>query len=281
MPVQPDRRRFARRPLNRDIYCYIDGVRLDGVALDVSPGGMFLEVPDPAEVPIGSPVALVFRSVEGLTRPLFLFGRAVRGQTEPVPGIGVCWERAVNAGGPDELERFLSEVCGIDRPVIEVGVPTHQGGPRNVYTFAPPPVPEPQFKDRSISTRRLRPVGKGVVSRQVMRASSGAPARVDATVTEEGQTFHGTIRRLGMGAMSIETRRVLKRADVNVAVRFDIPAADGVAPVTCTCRFVGASAASEGGGNPLLHLEVLDVDEGSRHGIVERYVKWLHLKEMA
>lgn len=279
--MTPERRRYERRPLRQETYCYIDGVRLDGVALDASPGGMFVTIPDPAEVEVASPVALVFKAMHGLSEPVFLFGRVVRGQMTPVPGIGVAWVRAVGSGPASEMAALLHDVFGVEDPDL-VRVTTSDGRTRNVYAFANAP-PSDAFLDRAASTRRMRPVNpgsQGVVSRQIARAYAGAPAAIEAVLTVDGQSFRGVIRRLGVSGMSVETRRSLKRADQNVFVRFEIPAADGVAVVSCTCRLLGASAASWEGATPMVLLEILDLDEGGRHGIVERYVKWLHLRGM-
>ena len=63
----------------------------------------------------------------------------------------------------------------------------------------------------------------------------------------------------------------------NPMLRLDIKLQDRTAPVRCRCRVVAVDdgAASGGGG---ADLDIVECDEGSREGILESYVRWLHFR---
>ncbi len=129
-----DQRQFQRYALADKMYCYVDGTRFDARSQDISAGGLFIRTP--RRVPLGAHIALVFKdSNDPDGAPVFLVGKVMRRQSEPVPGIGLRWERATTEGSAARLELFLTLRMGIlpEKIVRETYGPREEG--RNAFYF--------------------------------------------------------------------------------------------------------------------------------------------------
>jgi len=125
-----DKRIHARRLLEEDIYCYLDGQRFDANSRDISAGGLFLRTE--RDVPLGSVLAVVFRTDEGEGgAPIFLLGMVVRRQLTPIPGIGLAWTRATTTGRRPMLARFLATKM----EVVSGAITQERYGPRAQTRF--------------------------------------------------------------------------------------------------------------------------------------------------
>jgi hypothetical protein len=288
MEAVQERRGHPRRRLERSVFCYIDGDRMDETSEDVSAGGMFLRTAD-ASTPMGALVAIVFRGTADPTMSVFLFGRVVRRQETPVPGLGLQWERAVCAGNRESLESFLKNVLGVDSPDVAEEPMPGKGSVRYVHRFPKPgpgkaaaiyvprgpsaesPMPAPtelpHSAERGILTEEIQ-------SRQTLLATS-----LDATLDLEGLTLPSRVLRLGVAAMTVETRVMPVDPQASVTVRFAVTTRDGEAPVVCSCKLLTPTPALPGR-LPTLDLHVIHVDEGSRQGLLQRYLKWLAFRGM-
>ena len=95
MTESVESRQFARRPFIEDIFCYVDGERLDARSVDLSVGGVFLQTDRGLDVPVGAVVAVVLKNRVETEGTIFLFGKVVRCQPGERSGFGVRWEKAV------------------------------------------------------------------------------------------------------------------------------------------------------------------------------------------
>ena len=134
-----DRREHVRWLLEEEVFCYLDGDRVQAATQDISAGGMFIRTA--SQIPIGSVVALVFEDpVQEATQPVFLLGMTVRHQEQPVAGDGVQWMRAVTTSIPDILAKFLVNRLKLVSPKVI----REEFGPRRdlrtVYRFPIVPV---------------------------------------------------------------------------------------------------------------------------------------------
>ena len=134
-----DRREHVRWLLEEEVFCYLDGNRVQAATQDISAGGMFIRTS--SELPLGSVVALVFEErSDGANVPVFLLGMTVRHQEQPVTGAGVQWMRAVTTSAPDALEKFLVARLKLVSPSIV----REEFGPRkdlrSIYRFPIVPV---------------------------------------------------------------------------------------------------------------------------------------------
>ena len=271
-----ERRQHERRPLDESVFCHIDGSRLHARSCDVSLGGMFLRTTRHDQIPLGALVAVVFKGPLDPTQTVFLFARAVRQQTTPVPGIGLTFEKAVATGAEDGLALFLKRMFGLQSPALRT-VEGDRGPKRCIFTFEPvreaPAAPPARAAPRPAASP---PSPAAEVDVKTMRTPVNTPAEIEF----EGDESQGTIRKVGVTGMLLESGRVPKQIGTTVNVRFTVATREGSKPIGCAGRL----ASWEQGGSPpryLLDLEIVEWDEGRNIGLVKRYLKWLYVRNLA
>lgn len=131
------RRAFPREPFQDAVYTYENGRRFDANPRDIGLGGAFLYSSSSERIAEGEVVGIAFDEEAGFTPPVFLFGRVIRKQGAPKPGIGLKWIRAVTSGDPDYLTQFLDTRFGIHREVALEKIVTSEGRNRTVFPFEP------------------------------------------------------------------------------------------------------------------------------------------------
>jgi len=280
-PRNDDRRRHPRRDLVKEVYCYVDGVRLDGWSLNASASGLFLGTPIQGEVPLGASVALVFKDQEHSRAPVILFGRVMRRQAGTPEGLGLAWERAVTPGEPADLVAVLRGFLGIEAEGIHRADAGDGRGQRCVYSFAEAPArasPPSVFLDRPGAATWPRSPGPGVVSRQVDRRLVGIATELGGWMRGPGGEVPVAVHRLGFQGLALRPDPAAPLVEgADVTLRLEIRTSGSVLPVTLRCRAVAPDSepgAPAGAGV----LEILERDEGEHAGILDRYLKWLHLR---
>jgi hypothetical protein len=277
-----ERRRDPRRPLDLEVFCYVDGARLDGWTADVSAGGLFLKTDVQQDIPQGVSVGLAFKAQDPGAAPVILFGRVVRRQDRDTRGVGIQWERAVTPGPPAELAKVLADVLGLEARDIR---PCDDGSGRSAYDFRAGrtriAAGTQDFSGLPEAADWPRTPGPGAVSRQVERRLGGVDVEVDAWAGPARGGAKATIRRLGTTALTL--RRVDGKLFPDgeiVEVRFEIRTTGGRAQVTLRCRPFEFDVAPEGEDDGTTSLEIVERHEGANPGLFDRYVKWLHLQSM-
>jgi hypothetical protein len=293
-----DKRRHPRRRIDRSVYCYVDGSRLDVKTEDVSEGGMFLRTAGGLP-PIGSLLGVVFLVAESTRPSTFLFGRVVRMQEAPVRGVGLRWEKAVAMGPPAELSGFLETNLGILGPRIDE-LPQPGDGPRKCVYHFPPPADEvarapalpfePEPRRRSPATRiERRPVREdvgrldpyagresGAITSLIEQRALQAPASVPADLVVGDAPVPGRITRLGLSGMSVTTPWMPIAKSTEVTVRFAVRLEETSHPIECACRLLRVDPHEPG-----LDLEILSVQDGPMPGAFKAYVKALQFRNLA
>jgi len=243
------RRGHSRRALDRRVFCYVSGSRLDTTARDIGGGGMFVSMDDPGVVPPGALVGLAFDSGADAARTIFLFGRVVRKETGPRRGVGLRWESAATTAPAAELSMFLIRLLGVVPKGIATET-TRDGRPgKSTYRFPEPPA---------------RPAARPV------RTASGIA--VKAIVRTAGSEVHGRIVDLGVDSIRLLALKPPDRDLVRVSFRLSSPA--GEAAITCECVVSGVE--KDPRGLSRIDLLVQHVEEGDHRGVLARYVRWLH-----
>jgi len=107
-----ERRRSKRWIQEESVVCYFEGDRLGAHSKDLSKTGMF--VATAKKVPIGERIALIFRPRFSEDTPIYLVGKVARHQTEPIPGLGVQWVKAITDASPLQLSNFLRDLLDVD-----------------------------------------------------------------------------------------------------------------------------------------------------------------------
>ena len=136
MPPSQNRRVHNRWKLEKDIFCYVDGVRLDARCENISTGGLFIRTSHHKSLPIGALVGLTFRMREGSGIATFLFGRIVRRVKGSKGGVGLSWEKAVTVGPREEMAGFLKKVFRIEDADIQEE-PSGKRQVRSIFHFPP------------------------------------------------------------------------------------------------------------------------------------------------
>ncbi|NOZ00408.1 MAG: PilZ domain-containing protein, partial [Deltaproteobacteria bacterium] len=136
MAPSENRREHPRWKLEKDVFCYIDGIRMDARCENISTGGLFIRTTHQNELPVGALVGLTFRTKDGSGAATFLFGRIVRRVSGRSGGVGLKWEKAVTVGPRTELAGFLLKIFKIEHPEIREE-PVGKGQTRSVFHFPP------------------------------------------------------------------------------------------------------------------------------------------------
>jgi len=222
-----NQRRYDRHLIAEKLFCYIDGDRFDARSRDISAGGLFIRTPK--NVPLGVFIALVFKDKDKPdSHPIFLVGKVVRHQQEPVKGIGLQWDRAITEGSSAQLELFLTLKMGIiPHEIFQETGPRKET--RHVFDFtervgldkapsaggieAPPPVVSPELasppvvappeaapqspreKLRTVepvhvikSDGNLEDLGPAPLPEHVVRLSDGAPGPL-SSILQRGDSL--------------------------------------------------------------------------------------------
>jgi hypothetical protein len=130
-----DRRIHPRHTFDRAVFCYHDGTRVDGKPIDISIGGMLFASPDASRVQKGTQMGVVFDRSCGIDPPVYLLGRVVRYQTEPIAGIGLRWLKATTAMEARTLAAFLEVLFGVSATILLPSIEVGQGRMRSVFAF--------------------------------------------------------------------------------------------------------------------------------------------------
>ncbi|MFH1532674.1 MAG: PilZ domain-containing protein [Pseudomonadota bacterium] len=302
-----ERRRYERRELKAEVYCYIEGQRVDVRSSDISQGGMFIETGQP--VLPGTELAVVVKAqlLDG-RRPVFLTARVMRRQAQPVKGIGIRWERATTPGDAEMLREFLRSSLGIDPRGIEELPQGDAGMIQAVYVFplgtedfkgapvveeAPPLLgggedtieglddEEATLQDvdealQAELAARRRPAGP--LTQELAQGSSQAPADLKATLVVGKNERPVRISSLGPENAFITTNTKLEPG-ARLELRFGIAARGGVAEVQARADVISVGRDHRSGRRGVL-VKLTRVDEGGHRGILLQYIRWLHFNSI-
>lgn len=301
---QPEnRRRFERLELKEEIYCYVAGERLDASSNDISLGGMFVQTDQAEFVELGEMVGVAFQSLPGMEEPIYLFGRVVRRQSEPVPGVGVHWESAATLSSPGKLNDFFKRMFSLETVQVRMEAAGSSGQTRSVYVF--PEAEEgrvPEFPDDGDSEAAAPPLdvsgsapgyvssgerlphskNPGAMTGMIRRRELETTVAIDATMRleKEGRNQKVRITRMDANGLLVETLTPPERPGGAVSVLFKVRVREGRIPVKCTCA-VEKVMDGRGGSRPGLQLLIRKLEEGSYKGIYGRYLKWLHFRTLS
>lgn len=304
-----ERRRHVRFSVDDQTYCYLNGSRFDTTATNLSASGAFLETDD--QVPIGSVIVLLFDDTASDTpNPVHLVGRVMRHDVNPA-GIGVRWLKAVTGASDLDLGTFLAERLHISPEQRRLNA--ESGRVEYEFDEYVPPTPEQEPKIRSIrdgltlihSQKQRRgqlfvvrtdeqipavpEVGRydlhhhddtGPITLMIRGDQSrfAVSSMVDMTVGRTNcKVMLTTIGRTGC---SVQTDIMPGSNTTPILINLPIPTAEGVATVlieACMDEQIMGTA----GAPPLLLLRIENIDETAYPGLFERYLKWLHARDLA
>jgi len=312
-----ERRQYPRLACESELFCYLDGVRVDARSENISAGGMLLRTAI-ATPKTGQVVGLVFPGQQGWNRTTFLFGRVVRLVEGAEPGAGLRWEKAVTTGSVAELTAFLEKVLGIrTQQVAEV---KGEGGQiKSVYTFPPageasfPPAGEASFPPAA-DAADPGPDGGGRDGRGASHADMPEPARVrEPAARLPADDVRGfAAGRTGSLTLMISRRDLEASASIQASIaiggsrllgrltrvgRTSLFFESAFAPLTDVPRLVVRFDAGEPGSprpiqvtcrlvsaNPKdggLDLQVVTVDEGGAPGAFDQCLRRLQFRSLA
>jgi hypothetical protein len=293
-----DRRVHPRRSLEENVYGYVDGRRIDARTADISAGGAFLASRQAASVPKGALLGVVFQDESSVRHRIFLFGRVVRHEDFPRPGIGLCFERAVTAGPRTELVAFLVNVVGVTRTLAELNTGDDEGGNRRVFVFPARSTESSPEADKPPPTRPTAPLQRAAVLQEYAPTPTATPkrpagpmtqqitvdglrARTDLMAIIEGglRPFPATVSMLGVKGATLEIENALTGRLDDVGLTLDIPIRDASVPLRCRCQVTSIEPAK--GGALRVDVTFRSVDEGGTPGVLQAYVRWLFQRSMA
>ncbi|NOZ00578.1 MAG: PilZ domain-containing protein [Deltaproteobacteria bacterium] len=314
-PISENRREHPRWRLERELFCYVDGRRLDARCENISEGGLFVRTRDRLALPLGATVGLVFRREAGYGHPIFLFGRVMRRQAGATPGVGLEWEKAVTDGSSEQLTDFMKTLFRL--PFIDIA--EESGGPpgaeRYVYRFSTrstdPVLPlkyqKPSGPDQMVNRLddaepmpRSRMAGdtlevpahvftgeelphsseSGAISRMIQRKKSLSPVSLYADLTADNMDGKGRVVRLGLDGLIIRTSDFSMDSSTYLSARIGIPCETGYRNIVCKCLVEKATDGLKAN-ERVMDLKITEVDECGSPGVLARYVKWLHFHSLA
>jgi hypothetical protein len=292
MPESNESRQFPRRDFVEEIFCYVDGERLDARSSNLSVGGIFLETDRGPDIPMGATVAVVLKDRVDDLGTVFLFGKVVRKQPDSPSGLGVRWEKAVGPVDKERLATALREVLRIRAFGIEQGAVASTGRVMSVFRFVPEVLDDateggPRF-DNPVGPELfggLRPdwkrySGDGPVTQEIDTSCVGGQANLKAHLTFEGTSIQGRITWLSTTSLRFSTRMVPTDDSLVLAVSFDLPSRTGATPITCHGRVQSVEREENEAASSLV-IGIDRLDEGLQQGVLRRYVRWLHAREVA
>lgn len=302
-----ERRRYERRALQADVYCYIEGQRVDVRSSDISQGGMFIETDQP--VLPGTELAVVVKEhlLEG-NRPVFLTARVMRRQVAPVRGVGVRWEKATTPGDEASLREFLEANLGItpkgikeqphgdaglvqavyrfpleaedfeSAPVVEDAPPILGGGEDTIEGLDDEEATIQDLDEALQSELAARPSSAGPLTQEIAKGASQAPADLKATLSVGADSHPVRISSLGPENAFVTTNTALEPA-AKLQLRFGIMARGGVVDIAVHATVISAGRDHRSGRRGVL-VRITHVDEGGTRGILRQYIRWLHFNSI-
>lgn len=290
---QSEKRHFPRREFLEEVFCYIDGQRLDAVSINVSIGGLLFETDHASGIELDALVAIVLRARDDKveSEPVFLFGRVVRKQVGGPSGVGVRWEKAVARGSKERLSLYLKNVLEVRAFGIESGIVPRTGHELSVYRFIPEsvndapglaenPVGPALFEDDADEDWR-RYDEDGPLTEGIRRDRIPAHTDLSATMTSaEGLGAKGRVTMLGLDSLRFETPEDHDDMQGERYVQFTLPTKAGFVDVMVRGGIQDYDPPNAR--QPARYiLNISDRDEAARPGIIGRYVRWLHYRDVA
>jgi len=292
--MKDDRRRADRKPHKERLNCYLDGDRLDMDSEDLSSTGMFLA--SEGQLLPGQRLAVVFRSPD--MPAVYLLGSVVRRQLNPTNGVGLNWERAVTKGSVEVLHRFLKDRLKVRASSIQVRPYGPLGQDHAIYRFpvvAELAVQEAEAADPSVAPApplgpELSPLPQADVSgsqdflkpgplTHSVEEDSIAPAGIPGIMELGDQSVEVKIDGFGVRRLRVHTSLIPFHKDAKVRIRCQIVSKRGILPVCCLCQVHSVEEADDRRTASLL-LTIQGVNEGGESGLLQRYVRWLHVRAM-
>jgi len=296
MQVQ-DRRCHPRRPLEENVYGYVDGRRIDARTADISASGVFLASRQAASVPKGALLGIVFHDDSSVRHRIFVFGRVVRHEDFPRPGLGLAFEHAVTAGPRAELVAFLVNVVGVTRTLAELNTGDDEGGNRRVFVF-PSRATDGRAEPDPTTAAPTAPLPRAAVLQEYAPATSPEPGRRQGPMTQQisvdglraktdllaiidggSRPFPATVTMLGVKGATVEIENALSGRLDDVGLSLDIPIRDASVPLRCRCRVMSLEPRPSGAMR--VDLAFQSVDESGTPGVLQAYVRWLFQRSMA
>jgi hypothetical protein len=222
----------------------------------------------------------------------------VRRQSAPATGVGLNWERAVTKGSVDVLHRFLKDRLNVRASAIHVRPYGPLGQEHAIYKF--PVVAElvlPEAHQVAPAVAVAAPVGPEFSPLPDLDVSAGndflkpgplthsvesdaiAPAGIPGIMELGDQSVEVKIDGFGVRTLRVHSSLVPFRGDATVRVRCQIVSKRGILPVCCLCQLQSVEEADDHRTASLL-LTIQGVNEGGESGLLQRYVRWLHLRSM-
>ena len=301
-----ERRRSTRWLHEEEVLCYFQGDRLGAFSKDLSRTGMFLGTA--RAVPIDGRVALIFKQRFAEETPIYLVGRVVRHQAEPVPGLGIQWIKAISDATPQQLSNFLKNVldveAGSDIEEIryetgDVSTYSFEGTPKSVdhpkpekkrsalelldrlnvaetlprvEDPAPPPDPAPAPKQPAQTLT-------GPITMRVDNQKVYAPCKIPGTLVVKGVQVECAIRGLATWGLFVETETT-PPVGMDVGMIFDLRTKSGDARLVLRCDVEAQKGAKEGWAAGL-DLKITNPGDPLGSALLTRYVRWLHFRAVA
>jgi hypothetical protein len=205
--------------------------------------------------------------------------------------VGVRWERAVTWDRDDELRRFIAHTFGLS--LIQVTEEPGFAGSRHVYRFrsslrtpvgidAPTRIPaRPHMPPQRDWGDGAEEHAFGAVSVMLDRRALRFDADLYARLVTDGGLLDCRARTLGASTMVLDVPVSAARGPGAPAqVLLEIQTRDGPVDVGCGCRVVQqVPAAIEGWAGMEMHITA--TDEGSFPGILQRWLRWAYLRQLA
>jgi len=292
MGEQLERRRLPRKPLQKQVYCYVEGQRLDAETADVSALGVLIRTVWTDAASGDALVSLSFRTREPEIRDVFLFGRIERVQDTPSRGFALSWMRAVTTGPRVGLVTLLRDTLGVPEDAIEKQRLSADGKPAKVFHFeaitrpdlAPGTQPSeiPGVQAARVPTSEhdwRRYPTKGPLTRTIEVPGEREPITLKALLVSGATRRNVRITSLGCHSLTLDMKGDLEGIGETATVRFNVPLRRGVGLAAVTGRIANSSTRPSEG-IAWLEITVESVDEGDRPGVIERYVRWLHQRAL-
>ncbi len=292
--VVSERRRFAREQTRKEVYCYVEGQRLDAETANVSPAGVFVVTPHGPEVEDDSMVSLSFRSRDAKVQEVFLFGRVQRVEAEPLQGLALRWERAVTTGPRVGMVTVLRDILGISPETIQGQRVGNDGKPSKTFVFEALDGENPGYSEQRSRARAelihsriptsehdwKRYPSRGPITRSLQAVDAREAVTLKAVLVTSGA--RKTVRITSLGSMSVTADMKGDPGDLTeaVALRFNVPIRTGTALVTCNCVLQRRETDATKDVT-IMEFAVESIEEGDRPGVLERYVRWLHQRSIS
>lgn len=283
----PERRKAPRRPEKKQVYCYVEGQRLDAETADISALGAMIRTVWTDSANGEALVSVSFRAREPEVRDVFLFGRVERVQKDPMRGFALSWVRAVTTGPRAGMVAVLRDVLGVPDDLIEAQRVGGDGKPAKVFNFGAttrpgaseprrptvPPVQQARVPTSEHDWRRYP--SKGPLTRTMAVTTARESVTLKALLVSGATRRNVRVTSVGEHSIALDMRGGLEGIGETATVRFNVPLRRGVGLVAATGH-VTKSTSRPIEGISLLEIEIDSIDEGDRPGVLERYVRWLH-----